>query len=121
QKAANKEMAALKKGSPEFLTKVQEMKTVAADVKEKEAELRQVEDRWKQMMLSIPNVLHESVPVAPDPSGNVVHSTWGDPEADFPHAMPHFDLPWFSESFDFPRGAKVTGAGFPFYVGEGAR
>ncbi|HLS28955.1 MAG TPA: serine--tRNA ligase [Opitutales bacterium] len=121
QKAANKEMAALQKGSPEFLAKVKEMQAFAAEVKEKEAELRQVEERWKQMMLTIPNIPHESVPVAPDPEGNVVHSTWGDPDAVSPHAVAHFDLPWFSESFDFARGAKVTGAGFPFYVGDGAR
>lgn len=121
QKAANKEMAALPKGSPEFLAKVQEMKAVAAEVKEKETELRQVEERWRQAILTVPNIPHQSVPVAPDPSGNVVHSTWGDPSETSAHAVPHFDLPWFSRNFDFARGVKVTGAGFPFYVGEGAR
>jgi seryl-tRNA synthetase len=38
-----------------------------------------------------------------------------------PHAVPHWDIPGFDRLFDFERGAKVTGAGFPFYIGDGAR
>jgi seryl-tRNA synthetase len=121
QKAANKEMAALPKGTAEFIVKVQEMKRLSAELKEKEADLREVESRWRQAILTVPNLPHESVPVAPDPSGNVVHATWGDPAGVSPQAVPHYDLPWFQECFDFARGSKVTGAGFPFYVGEGAR
>jgi len=37
------------------------------------------------------------------------------------HAVPHWEIPGFEKLFDFGRGAKVTGAGFPFYVGDGAR
>ncbi|MDR1789451.1 MAG: serine--tRNA ligase, partial [Opitutaceae bacterium] len=48
-------------------------------------------------------------------------STWGDPAAASPDAIPHWDIPGFARLFDFDRGAKVTGAGFPFYVGDGAR
>src|SRR5690606_16702134 len=78
QKAANEEMAAVPKGSPEFLAKVGELKALAGELKEKEAQLREVEERWEQAMLTVPNIPHESVPVSPDPSGNVVHTTWGD-------------------------------------------
>jgi len=121
QKAANKEMAALPKGSPEFQSKVQEMKQVSAEVKSKEAELREVEEEWRMAILSIPNIPHESVPVSPDPTGNVVHATWGDPDGLPASAKPHYDIPWLGEVIDFARGVKVTGAGFPFYVGDGAR
>lgn len=121
QKSANKEMAALPKGTPEFMAKVQEMKQVAAEVKGKEVELRGVEESWREAILTIPNLPHESVPVAPDPSGNVVHATWGDPESVSEVAVPHYDIPWLGECIDFARGVKVTGAGFPFYVGDGAR
>src|SRR5690606_9930345 len=38
-----------------------------------------------------------------------------------PHHRPHWEIPWFPQVVDFARGSKVTGAGFPFYVGEGAR
>jgi len=45
----------------------------------------------------------------------------GDHEAEFPHAVSHWEIPDFERLFDFGRGAKVTGAGFPFFVGEGSR
>ncbi|HTT56139.1 MAG TPA: serine--tRNA ligase [Opitutaceae bacterium] len=121
QKAANNEMAALKKGSPEFLAKVQEMKGVAATVKAKEVELGGIEARWRAGMLSLPNLPHASVPEGRTPEQNVVHATHGDPAAASPLATPHWEIKGFSRVVDFERGAKVTGAGFPFFIGDGAR
>jgi len=121
QKAANSEMAALKKGSPEFLAKVAEMKAVSVQVKEREAQLAATELAWKQGMLSLPNLPHTSVPEGATPEQNVVFATHGSLEVLSPHAKSHWEIPGFDNLFDFARGAKVTGAGFPFYVGEGAR
>lgn len=121
QKSANTEMAKLSKGSPEFLEKVKEMKTLSSDLKQEEAGLKELEERCRLLTLSVPNIPHESVPVAPDPSGNVTHATWGGIPAEQPHHIPHWEFPWFSEIVDFERGSKVTGAGFPFYLGDGAR
>lgn len=121
QKAANAAMAALPKGSPEFVAKVQEMKAVSAAVKERETQLKETEEKWKQAMLSLPNLPHATVPEGRTPEENVVHSTHGDPQAVGAHAKPHWEIPGFDRLFDFARGAKVTGAGFPFLVGDGAR
>ena len=121
QKSVNSEMASLEKGSPEFLAKVEEMRKVAAEVKRGDAELKDLEEKWDEAILTIPNVAHPSVPVAPDPSGNVVHSTWGDPAGVGRHAMAHFESDIFKRLTDFPRGAKVTGAGWPFFKGDMAR
>ena len=121
QKSANTEMVALKKGSPEFLAKVAEMKTVSAQVKEKEAELSVAETALRQAMLSLPNLPHASVPDGRTPEENVVFSTHGDVASVSGSARPHWEIPGFERLFDFGRGSKVTGAGFPFYVGEGAR
>jgi seryl-tRNA synthetase len=121
QKAANADMAKLPKGSPEFVGKVQEMKAVSAQVKEREVQLKETEDKWKQAMLALPNLPHASVPEGATPEQNVVYSTNGDVNAVSPAAKPHFDIPGFEKLFDFARGTKVTGAGFPFYVGDGAR
>ena len=115
QKAANQEMAALKKGSPEFLEKVKEMKAIAADVKELEAAAKAADEAFRAAFLEIPNLPDSSVPTRED----VVVSTWG--ETEFPRALPHFDIPWFESRVDFARGAKAAGAGFPFYVGEMSR
>ncbi len=121
QKAANTAMAALPKGSPEFIAKVQEMKAVSAAVKEKEVQLKETEEKWKQAMLSLPNLPHSSVPEGRTPEENVVFATNGDPTQVGSHAAAHWEIPGFEKLFDFGRGAKVTGAGFPFYVGDGAR
>lgn len=121
QKAANTAMAALPKGSPEFLAKVGEMKTVATAVKEKDAVLKETESAWQQAMLTLPNLPHSSVPEGRTPEENVVWATHGALDEPRPHAVPHWEIPGFERLFDFGRGAKVTGAGFPFFIGEGAR
>jgi len=161
QKAANTAMAALPKGSPEFLAKVQEMKAASATVKEKEAQLKETEEHWREALLSLPNLPHPSVPVGRTPEENQVVATWGAvPTAEAaagraagdladgaaptsgPQAttglrsdgapasvppnrerlrLPHWEIAGFDRLFDFPRGAKVTGAGFPFFIGQGAR
>lgn len=121
QKTANTAMAALPKGSPEFIAKVAEMKAVSAKVKEHEVRLKEIEDRFRQAMLSVPNLPHASVPEGRTPEENVVFSTHGDPASVSAHAVAHWEIPGFDRLFDFARGAKVTGAGFPFYVGDGAR
>jgi seryl-tRNA synthetase len=121
QKAANAAMAALPKSSPEFLAKVAEMKSVSTAVKERDAALKETEEKFRQAMLSLPNLPHSSVPEGGGPDDNVVHSTWGDVAAVSPHARAHWEIPGFDRLFDFGRGAKVTGAGFPFYIGDAAR
>lgn len=121
QKAANTEMAKLPKGSPEFIAKVQEMKTVSAEVKTREAALVETEQKHKAAMLSLPNLPHASVPEGRTPEQNVTHATWGDCLGLSTVAKPHWEIAGFDKIIDFGRGSKVTGAGFPFYVGDGAR
>jgi seryl-tRNA synthetase len=121
QKAANKEMASLPKGSPEFIEKVQAMKAIAARAKELEAEAKVADEAFQEAFLSIPNLADPSTPVGKGEDENEIAATWGDADAEFPNAVPHFDIPWFESRIDFARGVKVAGAGFPFYVGEMSR
>ena len=121
QKAANTAMAALPKGSEEFKAKVAEMKAVSTQVKEREVQLKELEEKFRQAMLSLPNLPHASVPEGRTPEENVVYALHGAHEEPRPLAVPHWEIPGFDGLFDFARGAKVTGAGFPFFVGDGAR
>src|SRR5690606_880612 len=66
------------------------------------------------------NVPHPSVPVGKNEADNVVHATWGD-RLEIEWRLPHWDLVKERGWIDFERGVKVTGAGFPFYVGPMAR
>ena len=121
QKAANKDMASLPKGSPEFIEKVKEMKAIGGKAKELEAEAKAADEAFQEAFLSIPNLADPSTPIGKGEDENEVAATWGDADAEFPHALPHFDIPWFESRVDFARGVKVAGAGFPFYVGEMSR
>ena len=118
QKSANAEMSQLPKGSPEFLEKVRKMKEIAGKVKELESVAKKADEEFQESFLSVPNLPHESVPDGKSEEDNQPISTWGDVEGDFPSSLPHYDIPWFDQMIDFPRGVKVAGAGFPFYVGQ---
>ena len=95
QKAVNGEMAKLEKGSPEFISKVTEMKELAGKVKELEAIAKKADDDFKSAFMTIPNMPHESVPDGKGEEDNQIISTWGNVEDEFPNAIPHYDIPWF--------------------------
>jgi seryl-tRNA synthetase len=118
QKSANTEMSQLPKGSPEFMEKVKEMKGLAKQVKDLEAIAKEADDKFQEVFLTIPNIPHPSVPDGKGEGENQVLSTWGNVKGDFPHSLPHYDIPWFDKMIDFPRGVKVAGAGYPFYMGD---
>ncbi|MDR0727862.1 MAG: serine--tRNA ligase [Puniceicoccales bacterium] len=97
------------------------LKEQSIRAKELADEAQALEGEWQRLYLSIPNVPHESVPVGKTDEDNVAVLSWGDANAVSPHAMPHYDIPGFADGLDFARGVKVTGAGFPFYIGDMAR
>jgi seryl-tRNA synthetase len=121
QKAANNEMAALPKGSPGFIAKVQEMKAVSIEIKAKDESLKHTEEKLHTALLAVPNIPHSSVPEGRTPEENQVYATNGSIESASTHAQPHWEIPGFANLIDFARGAKVTGAGFPFLIGDGAK
>ena len=90
-------------------------------VKELEDEPKRLDEEQRRLMLEIPNLPHPSVPVGATPDDNEVAFEWGEkPAFDF-DPKPHWALAEQHALIDFERGAKVTGAGFPFYTGKGAR
>jgi seryl-tRNA synthetase len=121
QNSAGDAVKNLDKKSPEFQSKIAELRTLSENVKALDGKLEIIEEKWKALYLAIPNVPHESVPIGKNAEDNQTVATWGDMEKISPYALPHYDIPWFSRLIDFPRGVKVTGAGFPFYIGDGAR
>ena len=93
---------------------------IKENVKAQEETVRDLDGRLRSLLLEIPNVIHESVPVGGEDANEIV-GEWGDkPQFDF-DPLPHWELAETHGLIDFERGAKVSGAGFPFYVGQGAR
>jgi seryl-tRNA synthetase len=100
---------------------IEEMRSVADEVKTLDDDLRKVEENLQTLLMLIPNLPHVSVPVGKTPAENQVVATWGEPPViDFP-PKPHWELIEKLHLIDFARGTKITGAGFPVYVGKGAK
>ena len=98
----------------------QELKEEIQAIEERADELEAALD---EALLEIPNVPHESVPVGVDESDNVEVRREGfdDLRGLADPVVPHYDLGEDLDILDFERGAKVTGGGFYFLKGEGAR
>lgn len=85
-------------------------------------ELHQLEKELTEKLYNIPNIPNEIVPEGNDESANEVVKTSTDTLPDLgDDAKPHWDLIETYDLIDFELGNKVTGAGFPFYKGKGAR
>jgi seryl-tRNA synthetase len=99
----------------------EEVGSLKQEVKTGEEKYRLLEDALHEALVVLPNVPHVSVPEGKTPEDNEVVHRWGQipelPES----ALPHWDLAGQYDIIDFESGNKVTGAGFPFYKGKGAR
>lgn len=117
----SKQIAILKKEKKDATDVIQEMRSVGEQIKQLDHELTETEEQLNHMMLSIPNIPHESVPTGEDEEDNVEIRTWGAlPNFDF-DIKPHWDLATQLDILDFERAAKVAGSRFVFYKGLGAR
>jgi seryl-tRNA synthetase len=91
--------------------------TAKSELSVAEAVKRELDD----LLLRVPNVFHESVPIGETGADNVVAREWGDkPELGFT-ARTHYDLGEALGVMDFERAARVSGSRFAFLIGEGAR
>ncbi|MDE6514024.1 MAG: serine--tRNA ligase, partial [Muribaculaceae bacterium] len=92
----------------------EQQKNIAAKLAEAEAEIREI-------LLSVPNVPYSGVPAGTSAADNVVEATGGPMPELGNDALPHWDLAKKYNLIDFDLGVKITGAGFPVYIGKGAR
>jgi seryl-tRNA synthetase len=116
-----KQISQLKKEKKDAEAAIKEMREVGDQIKEYDDELREIEATLENVMLSIPNIPHESVPVGEDEDDNVEARKWGEvPSFEF-EAQPHWDIATNLDILDFERAGKVTGSRFVFYKGLGAR
>jgi len=100
---------------------IRAMQTVASRIKSLETKENHLAEDLNALLMAIPNLPHESVPWGTSEKDNVVVRTWGQaPEFDFTPRN-HLDLGTELGLFDFNRGAKISGSGFPLYTGMGAR
>jgi len=110
----------IKKQGGDASSAIAEMESVKNRIQEIDPEIRYVETNLNSLLLTVPNIPHPSVPIGQTPTDNKEIFRWGDVlKTDYP-LKPHWELTEKLGIVDFDRGAKVSGAGFPFYVGKGA-
>lgn len=90
-------------------------------IKQLEEALQTSEVYLENLLIQLPNMPHASVPVGKTPEDNEVVLEWGQKPVLHPAAVPHWDLAEKFQLIDFELGVKISGAGFPVYLGKGAR
>jgi seryl-tRNA synthetase len=102
---------------------IEESQELKAELEAVEERADELEERLERALLELPNVPNEDVPVGEDESDNVERYREGfdDIRVDPDGVIPHYDLGEELDVLDFERGAKVTGGGYQFVKGDGAR
>ncbi|EAC6871544.1 serine--tRNA ligase [Listeria monocytogenes] len=117
----SQEIAKLKREKQDADAKIEEMRVVGDRIKTLDIELREIDEKLDMILMSIPNIPHESTPVGESEDDNVEIRKWGEVrEFDF-EPKAHWDLGTDLDILDFENAAKVTGSRFVFYKKLGAR
>ncbi|MDQ3020733.1 MAG: serine--tRNA ligase [Bacteroidota bacterium] len=115
------EIAVMKKSKQNTDEKISEMKKVSEEIKSLDEELRKLDEDIDALMKYIPNLPDDSVPPGKSEKDNVEIKKWGEKiNFDF-KIKDHIQLGKSLDIFDFERGTKISGSGFPLYKGKGAQ
>ncbi|MCA9440809.1 MAG: serine--tRNA ligase, partial [Candidatus Omnitrophica bacterium] len=121
QNKVGKEIPQRKKAGESADELIARLSQIKKESQEAQDRLKEIEARFEEIALGLPNVPHESVLRSLNKEDNQVVKTFGEkPSFDFPFRN-HLEVADHLGILDFERGAKITGAGFPIYVGDGAR
>ena len=119
--AASKEIGKIAKEGGDIAAAKDEMRKVGDRIAEIDRELATVEHDLRETLLMIPNIPAPEIPTGMDSSANVVVrmvGEWTDPDFKI---LDHMSVGEKLGIFDFPRGVKLTGTGFPIILGQGAK
>ncbi|HEY1273130.1 MAG TPA: serine--tRNA ligase [Terriglobales bacterium] len=118
---ASEEIAKRKKGGEDAATLIAETKELRERIQEREKCAEELDSRLRQLLVGIPNLPHDSVPVGNTAEDNVEVRRWGaPPKFDFA-PKPHWELGEQLGVLDLERAVKLTGARFAVYWDLGAR
>lgn len=115
------EVSRLKKEGKDAGEIIEKTRAISQEAKQLDEALNSIESELQYHLDRIPNLPHPSVPVGKNADDNVVIKAWGKiPEFDF-EISDHLEISDRLDIYDFPRGSKVAGRGFPVYKGMGAK
>jgi seryl-tRNA synthetase len=115
------EIGNLKKSGADATGLMREVEQLSEQIRDSERPLAELEERFEQFMLSVPNLPHINVKVGKDSNDNREIRRWGaSPKFDFP-ARNHWEIGEELDILDFQRAVKLAGARFVIYKGAAAR
>ena len=117
----SQEVARMKKAGENADALILEMREVSDRIKAMDEEVRELEAQIDELVLAIPNIPHDSVPIGKSEEDNVEIRRWSEPASFSFEPKPHWELGQDLGILDFEAAAKVTGSRFVFYRGLGAR
>lgn len=117
----SKEVNTLKKSGKDASSLIEETRNIGDEIKSIEENLHGMDAQIKDLLLRIPNIPADDVPVGKDANDNEIVKSWGERKSfDFP-PLPHWELGTHLNILDMERSSKITGSGFILLKGLGAR
>ena len=116
----SEEVAEAKRTGVDTQNKIKEMRTLGDEIKSLEISSNELKLKLISNLEEIPNMPDNSVPIGIDENDNVIVREWGEKPVFNFKEKPHLELGKSLNLIDMERGAKISGSGFPLYVGKGA-
>ena len=120
QNDLTEKIASLKNNRDAIQPLLLQAKKYSDEIREYEKRLAEIEEKFKKIVESIPNIPHPSVPEGKDASSNVIVREWGKIEEKDFEILPHWEIGEKLGILDFSLGSKITGSFFPVFIGKGA-
>ncbi|HPE90850.1 MAG TPA: serine--tRNA ligase [Synergistales bacterium] len=117
----SREIAELRKKGEDATELMEQMRITGEEIRENDEQLAELEGRIQSLLLEIPNLPHDSVPVGADESFNKVVRSWGEPPVFDFEPLPHWDIGESLGIMDFERGVRLAESRFTVLKGAGAR
>jgi seryl-tRNA synthetase len=117
---ASEEIARLKKEKKDADARIAEMKRVADRIKSADERIAELDSKQREFLLTIPNLLHSSVPLGKGSEQNVEVRRWGAPPKFTFKPRPHWEVAESTGILDLERAVKIAGTRFALYRGAGA-
>ncbi len=113
----------MKKAGEDTSEVLAEMKMVSDKISDMDSKLRDMDAKLNNLMMFVPNIPHETVPIGKNENDNKIIREWLPEGFNFKSDkkfLDHIELGKKLNILDFERGAKISGSGFPVYIGKGA-
>ena len=118
---SSKEIGALKKAGRDTAAQQQTVREIGEQIAALDEKVRGIEERLNKALLTIPNIPHAGVPEGADAKDNQVVRVQGRPREFAFEPKPHWEVGERLGLFDFERASRMTGTGFPLFLGKGAK